>query len=388
MATLITRLSNWRDEKTVLSIEVTEDSHPRTSTQINPKFESASIIYFSESEADVLAHKAEIDAGHTARKTVPLPKDTEDSSADEAIFPPSKRTRMRPSPGISDDDRSFDDMFAELSTSDSENDHDGQPMVSPIEAIVGSGDHSLRDANAVEVGQLRIELNEYKLKCQQLQKDVKNKEMEETRLKEEVKRISDLLYMDPAQQLAALVIHINGFLEELKTALADSRKHSQDLQQLLDRQQPSDSLPGNSGTRRVAAKQQYLVSGMSLMINEADLKLAVSYGSVGNGDSNMRSMINKIMESVYTREFMATHSYTGKKTPAKRQDKEHQPKPALPIDDVKAIRCKHVNFALKLLNIKNSFYSVRHFILVTKTQGDLTSKTNHNGNTRQTWHGA
>ncbi|KZS01082.1 Uncharacterized protein APZ42_002366, partial [Daphnia magna] len=131
---------------------------------------------------------------------------------------------------------------------------------------------------------------------------------------------------------------INGCLEELKTALADSRKHSQDLQQLLDSQQQCDSSPGNSGSRRVDPKQQYLVSGMSLMINEADLKLAVSYGSVGNGDPNMRSMINKIMESVYTREFMATHSYTGKKAPANRRDTEHRPKPALPIDDVKAIR--------------------------------------------------
>lgn len=169
-------------------------------------------------------------------------------------------------------------MFAELSSSYSENDHDGQPMVSPIEGIEGRGDHSLRDANAFEVGQLKIELNEYKLKCKQLKKDVKNKEVEETRLKEEVKRISDLLYMDPGQQLAALVIRknlhtlsgilffsltiskflfpdINGCLEELKTALADSRKHSQDLQQLLDSQQQCDSSPGNSGSRRVDPKQ-------------------------------------------------------------------------------------------------------------------------------------
>lgn len=98
------------------------------------------------------------------------------------------------------------------------------------------------------------------------------------------------------------------------------------------------------------------------MINEADLKLAVSYGSVGNGDPNMRSMINKIMESVYTREFMATHSYTGKKAPANRRDTEHRPKPALPIDDVKAIRCKHVYFVLKLLIIKNSSYISTVFV--------------------------
>lgn len=63
---------------------------------------------FLECVADVLAHKEKIDAGQTARKTAPSAKDTEDSSADEAIFPQSKRTRRRPSPGTSDDERSFD----------------------------------------------------------------------------------------------------------------------------------------------------------------------------------------------------------------------------------------------------------------------------------------
>jgi phage gpG-like protein len=78
---------------------------------------------------------------------------------------------------------------------------------------------------------------------------------------------------------------------------------------------------------------------MPLQINAADLKLAVSYGSVGNGDSNMRSMINKIMESIYTRQYMATHSYTGKASPANKRARIPA-KPALPVDDRKAIRGK------------------------------------------------
>lgn len=133
----------------------------------------------------MLAHKAEIDACHTTKKTVPSAKDTDDSSVDEAIFPPSKRTRRRPSRGTRDEGRSFDgnesvlhlyfvwaniqllvnifnffyhvDIFAQLSSSDSENDQDRQPMISPIEAIEGRSDHLLRDTNAYEVGQLRSE---------------------------------------------------------------------------------------------------------------------------------------------------------------------------------------------------------------------------------------
>lgn len=55
-------------------------------------------------------------------------------------------------------------------------------------------------------------------------------------------------------------------------------------------------------------------------------------------------MINKIMESVYTREYMFKHSYTGRKAP-KPKEKENDSfvKERLPEEDVTAIHCKFTN---------------------------------------------
>ncbi len=68
----------------------------------------------------------------------------------------------------------------------------------------------------------------------------------------------------------------------------------------------------------------------SLKISRGNLTLAVSYGKIESEEGNLKKMINKLMESVYTREYMANHSYTGRRGSKKDGDKSKSAKEPLP----------------------------------------------------------
>ena len=77
----------------------------------------------------------------------------------------------------------------------------------------------------------------------------------------------------------------------------------------------------------------------------------------------MRSMINKIMESIYTRQYMATHSYTGRASPANKRERIPA-KPAMPTEELKAIRCKHLIFLTNSMSLDELiiFYQILVFV--------------------------
>lgn len=49
-------------------------------------------------------------------------------------------------------------------------------------------------------------MHDYQLKCQQLESDLSSKDESIARMTGEIKELNDLLHMDPAQQMASLVI--------------------------------------------------------------------------------------------------------------------------------------------------------------------------------------
>ncbi|KAI9553726.1 hypothetical protein GHT06_021662 [Daphnia sinensis] len=88
----------------------------------------------------------------------------------------------------------------------------------------------------------------------------------------------------------------------------------------------------------------YLVQGHSLRINASDLKFAITIGRLSNG--NLNAMVNKILESVYTRIYMSEHSLSGLPPRVSKAQKEiysrlktppKPTKPGLPEEDVTAI---------------------------------------------------
>ncbi|EFX61737.1 hypothetical protein DAPPUDRAFT_338310, partial [Daphnia pulex] len=80
-----------------------------------------------------------------------------------------------------------------------------------------------------------------------------------------------------------------------------------------------------------------LVQGHNLRIEKSDLKFAITIGRLSSG--NLHLMVNKIMESIYTRVFMSNHTLPGMATRAKkvRNTPPTPVKPGLPREDVLAI---------------------------------------------------
>ncbi|XP_045022801.1 regulator of nonsense transcripts 2-like [Daphnia magna] len=83
-----------------------------------------------------------------------------------------------------------------------------------------------------------------------------------------------------------------------------------------------------------------LVQGHNLRIEKSDLKCAITIGRLSSG--NLHLMVNKIMESIYTRVFMSNHTLTGMAPRAKKVGNTPPTpvKPGLPREDVLAITRK------------------------------------------------
>lgn len=77
-----------------------------------------------------------------------------------------------------------------------------------------------------------------------------------------------------------------------------------------------------------------------MRIEKSDLKFAISIGRLSSG--NLHLMVNKIMESIYTRVFMSNHTLTGMAPRAKKVGNTPPTpvKPGLPREDVLAITRK------------------------------------------------
>jgi hypothetical protein len=86
------------------------------------------------------------------------------------------------------------------------------------------------------------------------------------------------------------------------------------------------------------------VQGHALKIDKTDLKFAITIGRLSK--TNLNAMVNKILESVYTRTFMSQHSLSGKAPRISKAQMNlnvqmntppRSTKPGLPKDDVSAI---------------------------------------------------
>lgn len=87
-----------------------------------------------------------------------------------------------------------------------------------------------------------------------------------------------------------------------------------------------------------------------LVIEKTNKILALQYAKLPGG--TVKQMVNKILESIYTRQFMNKHSFSGSASRISKKLKGTTPptlvKPGLPDGDLKAIFCK----ILKLSKIK------------------------------------
>lgn len=81
-----------------------------------------------------------------------------------------------------------------------------------------------------------------------------------------------------------------------------------------------------------------LVEGHNLLIEKSQLKMALTIGRLSK--SNLNGMVNKLMEGIYTRDYMSKRSLSGK-APRKSRSLASTPttptKPGLPVNDVTAI---------------------------------------------------
>ena len=86
-----------------------------------------------------------------------------------------------------------------------------------------------------------------------------------------------------------------------------------------------------------------LIQGHNLKIEKSDLKFAITIGRLSSG--NLNQMVNKIMESIYTRLYMSQHSLFGMapRLFTVQKDLNTPPKPknsGLPKKDILAITRK------------------------------------------------
>ena len=95
---------------------------------------------------------------------------------------------------------------------------------------------------------------------------------------------------------------------------------------------------------KLSAKCQQLIKG-------PDLKDAMSHEITGPGIKPLGKMVRAIMVSIWNREYMATHSIGGQKSPTD-PDKTTPPKPKIDEDAFQAIRSMWCWFNL---SFKNSF---------------------------------
>lgn len=77
-----------------------------------------------------------------------------------------------------------------------------------------------------------------------------------------------------------------------------------------------------------------LFKGSLIHIDPGHLKLIVRYGSSDKSKQAIKAVVYRIMESIYSDEYMASHSLSGRGKPGNPKNKAN---PALPRDDVDAI---------------------------------------------------
>ncbi|KAK4007123.1 hypothetical protein OUZ56_012284 [Daphnia magna] len=89
------------------------------------------------------------------------------------------------------------------------------------------------------------------------------------------------------------------------------------------------------------------------MIDPSALRLAMSYGKSGNTTKEMGKMVATIMEALWDKAFMASHSLSGRKQPSDMNDpikKKLPAKPAIPADARNAI----IQFTMKFWKTKHN----------------------------------
>jgi hypothetical protein len=89
----------------------------------------------------------------------------------------------------------------------------------------------------------------------------------------------------------------------------------------------SNSVPaGRSSNQATTAEMVKLSSKCQQLIKVNDLKNAMAFGLSSPGEKPLKQMIKAIMVSIWDREYMATHSSGGKKSPTDRSDAPAKPK--------------------------------------------------------------
>lgn len=78
-----------------------------------------------------------------------------------------------------------------------------------------------------------------------------------------------------------------------------------------------------------------LYRGCHLKLDPDNLKLAISYGMADKRDKGKRAMINRILESIYSEAYMASHSFSGRPAPGMPPESA---KPAIPDKDKVALQ--------------------------------------------------
>lgn len=80
--------------------------------------------------------------------------------------------------------------------------------------------------------------------------------------------------------------------------------------------------------------QVALFKGSHIRLDPKHLKLACSYGIADKKEKAKKAVVYRIMESIYSEEYMAAHTTSGRPAPGNSKE---QAKPALPVEDVEAI---------------------------------------------------
>ena len=108
------------------------------------------------------------------------------------------------------------------------------------------------------------------------------------------------------------------------------------------------------------------------LIWKNDLIRAMAYGCANSSDNALRKMVSTIMVSIWTREYMATHSIGGHKSPTDKSGAP--PKPKLDDDPFQAIICMsflYLCYFLLQTKFFINYYSIQSAILGKHTQSCL-----------------
>ena len=123
--------------------------------------------------------------------------------------------------------------------------------------------------------------------------------------------------------------------------------------------QQSDGSRNNRAAAAVSMTEK-LDKNHAQLISKNDLKHAMAYGCANSSDKALRKMVSTIMVSIWTREYMATHSIGGHKSPTDKTGA--LPKPKLDDDPFQAIICVSFLYLCYLLQT-NSLLFITAFSL-------------------------